>query len=412
MKAYLETCPEELRPRADGYDWVYPDGSVLVVMGTDAQTFRRGRGKSKVTLDVRDEFCFYQDLNAVENALNPGLQIPGPNGMSGRVLRISTPAESPAHPSKLIIDAARGTRGYEQVETLYDNPRVDPEVTIAREMARTGMTRAGLLASTAWLREYMGVWVKEESRAAVPAWTDEVEAECVREWPRPTHFDGYTAHDWGGYTGDPHAALFAFADFRARKLVIEDEDEVRGVDSEQLAGRWKTKEASLWGPRAWDGTLFGAGFFERHTKPLPDFLRRAIAADGPRQPFLRVCDNDEQLQADMLRRGYAMLASAKHDKHLWVDDLNVAIRSRRVIIKPRCRRLLEQLRTTLWNERRSEWLRTDKDHGDLLDCLIYMWRNVFWHRDPTPPAPPEFWGAPKPKTGLGELAAAMTGRRR
>ena len=68
MKAYLETCPEELRPVQKGYDWLYPNGSTLVVMGTDAQTFRRGRGKSKVTLDVRDEYCFYQDLDAVERA--------------------------------------------------------------------------------------------------------------------------------------------------------------------------------------------------------------------------------------------------------------------------------------------------------------------------------------------------------
>lgn len=422
MKAYLLTCPEELQPRQDGYDWIYPnpggpkgsDGSILVVMGTDAQTFRRGRGKSKVTLDVRDEYCFYQDLDAVERALNPGLQVPGPNGLTGRTLRISTPAESEAHPSKILVDAAKAAGNYEQVETLYDNPRVDPEAIIAKEMARTGLSRQALLESSAWLREYMGIWVIETARAACPAWTDDIDAKCRREWPRPTHFHAYTGHDWGGVTGDPHAGLFGYLDFKASKLIIEHEHEKRGIDTQQLAAEWKALETEAWGERAWDGTLAGAGFFEQFTKPLPDFLKPALAKTMPAQPFLRVCDsNFQQLQKDMISlHGYALLPTAKDDKHLQVDNLNALMRQEKIIIHPRCVRLLEQVRTGLWNKTRTEWLRTVKDHLDLLDCLVYIARNVFWNNDPFPPAPPEFWGAPPKKTGLEELARGITGRKR
>lgn len=412
MRDYLATCPESLKPKQDGHDWVYANGSRLVVIGTDAQTFRRGRGFSRVSLDVRDEYCFYQDLDAVESALDPGLQVPGPNGLSGRALRISTPAESSAHASKLLVDAAKAQGRYERVETLYDNPRVDPEVTIRRECQRLNLTREELLVSTAWKREYMGLWVTEESRAAVPAWTDENAEACTLPYPRPTHFDGYTSHDWGGYTGDPHAALFGFLDFKTAKLIIEDEDEVRGVDGEILCNRWKAKETALWGARSWDGTLFGAGFYERHTKELPDFLRKSVAEHGPRQPFVRLADHDEQLVGEMLQlRGYALLPAIKHDKHLAIDDLNVAIRARRIIIHPRCKRLLEQLRSTVWNEKRTEWVRTDKDHGDLIDCLLYMWRGVYWHHDPAPPAPPDYWGD-RAASPNADLVRAMTGRRR
>ncbi len=91
--------------------------------------------------------------------------------------------------------------------------------------------------------------------------------------------------------------------------------------------------------------------------------------------------------------------------------MNQGVREKRVVIHPRCRRLLEQLRTTLWDEKRRQWVRTEKDHGDLVDALLYMWRNVAWHHNPFPPAPPDYWGAPV-KDEMADLAKAMTGRRR
>ena len=372
MESYLAHCPTPMKPYQDGYDWVFPGGSRLIVMGTDATTFRRGRGFSRIALDVRDEFRFYQDFDAVEAALNPGLQVPGPSGKPGRCLRISTPNESPGHPSKRLVDSARA-RGRFELETLFQNPRVDPEQVIRKECDRLGMTRAELLASTYWRREYMGEEVTEESRAAVPSWPA-VADECTREVERPTHFAGLVSTDWGGYTGDPHGALFGYCDFKAAKLVVEDEDEIRGGDIGSLAARWKAKEVARWGERAWDGTLWGAGYFEKHTKALPDYLKPAIIEAGPEggtQPFLRVCDDDDNLQGEFLsRHGYALLPTDKNEKHLHVDDLVQGVRQKRVIIHPRCRRLLEQLRTVLWDEKRRQWVRTERDHGDLIDCFV------------------------------------------
>jgi hypothetical protein len=411
MTPYLAQCPTPMRPYQDGYDWVFPGNSRLIVMGTDATTFRRGRGFSQIALDVRDEFRFYQDFDAVESALNPGLMVPGPSGQPGRCLRISTPSLSPGHTSKRLVDAAKAAGRFE-LETLFQNPRVDPEHVIRKECERLGMTRAELLASTYWRREFMGEDVTEESRAAIPSWTDAIAAECVREWPRPTHFAGLTSHDWGGYTGDPHAALFGYLDFKASKLIVEDEDEIRGGDIGTLVGRWKAKETALWGARAWDGTLWGAGYYEKHTKALPEFMRKALDATGPSQPFLRFCDHDDNLQGEMMsRHGYAVLPTDKNEKHLHVDELVQGVREKRVIIHPRCRRLLEQLRTTLWDEKRRQWVRTEKDHGDLIDDLVYMWRMCPWHHDPFPPPPPDFWGNVVEDPGV-ELARAMTGTRR
>jgi hypothetical protein len=278
-------------------------------------------------------------------------------------------------------------------------------------MERTGMTRAELLASSAFQREYLGLWVIEEGRAAAPAWTESVALECTREWPRPTHYHGYTGHDWGGYTGDPHAALFGYVDFKASKLIIEYEHEKRGIDTPTLTQAWKDVETEFFGERKWDGTLWGAGYFEEHTKQLPDFLKPALAAKGEQQPFLRVCDTDEQLQGDMMKLGYTMLTTQKDSKHLMVDNMNALLRQRKIIINPRCRRLLTQLGTGLWNKTRSEWERTLLDHCDLIDCLVYITRNVFWNLDPFPPPPPDYWGNVAEDPGV-ELARAMTGTRR
>ena len=168
---------------------------------------------------------------------------------------------------------------------------------------------------------------------------------------------------------------------------------------------------ALWGERSWDGTLWGAGYFEQHTKALPDFLRPALMATGPSQPFVRLCDHDEQLQGDMLKLGYALLPTAKDEKHLMVDAMNVLLRQRRIIIHPRCVRLLMQVKTGLWDKTRSGWERTLLDHCDLLDCLVYITRNVFWGHDPFPKLP-DPWTQQTPESDMETLAKAMTGRRR
>lgn len=384
------------------------NGASLTISGTDNESFRRQRGPRSHRITF-DEAAFYAKLEEVEGALLPSLQTTG-----GKPLYLSTPPLSPGHAFVARYRAAQAA-GTAKHETIHDNPRLSKAEVMGiakKEATRLGMTLEELLASTYWLREYMAQIVTEGSRAAVPAWTEAVAAECVREWPRPTHFHGYTGHDWGGYTGDPHAGLFGYVDFKASKLVIVAEHEKRGIDTPTLIQEWKDIETRVYGERAWDGTLWGAGYFDEHAKKLPDFMRAAIIQSGPSQPFIRVCDHDEQLQGDMLAGGYALLASEKHSKHLWVDTLNALVRERRVIIDPDCKRLIEELTTTLWDKTRSEWERTAKDHGDLIDCLVYIVRNVFWHHDPFPPPPPEYWGAPPPKTGLEDVAAAMTRRRR
>jgi hypothetical protein len=88
-----------------------------------------------------------------------------------------------------------------------------------------------------------------------------------------------------------------------------------------------------------------------------------------------------------------------------MDLVNQLIRERRLRIHSRCARLKEQLYTTLWDTRRSRFERTQKDHGDLIDCLGYIVRNVRWHRDCRPPPPKDpYLREPSSKpSGWGQL---------
>ena len=389
FEAMAATMPDAIRPVLSEQKGTItsPNGSVMVFAGTDAEQFDRLRGP-KAHLIMLDESAFFSELERVEAALTPQL-----NTTHGLVLYFSSPPESPSHPFAR-RDAAHQAQGRWSKATIYDSPRYSNDDIAGIERAeseRLGMTREELLASTYWEREYRANIVTEQTRAALPAWTDEVMAELVGDWERPKYFDAYSAHD-PGITGDPHASLFAYHDPAANCLVIEDELELRSATHH--VGMWadviKAKEAELWGVSRWEGTLLGASLDDFNR--WPEYVRRVVGSEAPRQPYLRVGDAAGGRCLDLSQQhGLAVIPSAKHDKALWVDTANQLIRERRIRVHRRCVRLLEQMRSTLWNHTRSQWEHTDKDHGDAVDCLTYLVRNVRWHRDARPPPPQGDW---------------------
>lgn len=382
MADYFQTCPDKLKPKQAGDDWLYPNGSRLIVMGTDATTFRRGRGFSRIGLQAFDECGFYQDFDDVEAALGPGLQVPGPSGETGRTLYLSTPSVSPAHPYARVC-AVHRARGAFELETFQQNPRINPESVIKREMERTGYTRDELFASTAFRREYLSEWVTEESRAAVPAWTADRAKTLVCEVERPSLFDGYVSIDLG-YSPDPSFVLVAWHDVAGNRLVVERECEVRSGTVADLAESAKALEKEAWGTTLYDGTLLGLSSMLE----MPEFLQRKVHSNAPRQPFLRVGDNDLMVLAELSQtHGYAVMPTKKDDKALAVDFLNQLVATGRIAINPRCKRVVEQLSSTVWNRGRTGWERTNRDHGEAIDALVYCARNIRWNRDCRPLAP-------------------------
>lgn len=391
VRAILEMVPEEYWPRIDETKGVIADinGSTLTWAGTDNEQFDRLRGP-RAHMVLLDESAFYADLESVERALLPQLTT-----THGVVLYLSSPPESPAHPWAQRDAAAQAADAWTR-ETIHDNPRLGPEGVAAIERSeaeRLGLTVEQLRVSTYWRREYLAEILTEESRAALPAWTMERAASLVGEWVRPAHFDAYTILD-PGKVGDPHAALFVYLDMTTGYAVIEDELELRSASHTVAA--WakaiKDKERELWGVDRWEGTLLGVDEWRREVDELPEYLRRVVATSAPRQPFLRAGDNEHlTLNTLNVEHGLAVCPVPKHEKHLAVDTLNNLIVQGKIRVHSRCVRLREQLLSTLWNRTRTAWERTDKDHGDLVDCAVYFARICRWHRDTRPKPRVEEW---------------------
>jgi hypothetical protein len=397
-ESIIATLPFDWRPTKGRteYEWKFPTtGATFVLFGTDAQSFSKGRGP-RTDLQLLDEVGFYQDLEPVESALLPSLQTTG-----GRVLYLSTPPESLGHPYVQRIRVAQAGGNYTH-DTFWSNPRVNHENVISAECQRLGYTREQLLASTYFRREYLAELVAEESRAAFPAWGQTAHSELVGDWQRPQYWDGYQALD-PGKVGDPHAWLAGWYDPTSGTLTIEDELELRSASHTvaALAEAVKAKETALYGAKRWDGTLLGAGDYAKEFGRLPEYLQRSTSLVAPRQPYLRVGDNNDGLALSTLaiEHGIAVVPSRKDDKHLAVDAVNQLIIQKRLRIHKRCVRLIEQLYSTTWNRTRSEWERTDKDHADLVDCIVFIVRNVRWNRDCRPPQATQFL-VPQQATGL------------
>lgn len=394
LRDILKDCPEELKPKVNEMKGTvtWPNDSVMTWAGTDNDQFDRLRGP-KAHLILLDEAAFYAKLDEVEAALIPQLTTTG-----GKCLYLSTPPQNPSHLFVSRLNAAKA-RNMAQHDTLLTNPRLKPEGVerlLQNEAERLGLTLEEFRGSTYCRREYFAEIVTEESKAAVPSFTQERAKEVVCERVRPAHFDGYVAMDLGLIDG--HGVLFGYWDYERARLVVEDEILLRGKATDILAEAVKSKETALWGNTRFEGTLFGA----KDWGDTPEWLKGVYSEKAPRQPYLRVADNLLLVLADIHQRhGLAFFPTPKDDKHMAVDALDIAMRTGQVEIHPRCVNLIHQLYSTLWDNNRRQWERSSEGHGELVDCLVYLWRNVRKNRDPRPPQPvDQFWSQMQPKQTL------------
>ena len=373
LESILSDCPRDLRPEISEHAGTakFKNGSVFTWSGTDNKQYERQRGP-RCHLYLADEFCFYDDLLAVERAILPQRTTTG-----GRVLYLSTPPESEGHGSVERIRAAQAS-GFFQHDTIHSNPRLGAggvEQIAKGEAERLGLSLESLYASSYWRREYLAEIVTEANRAVVPVWPSVAATATVRK-VRPHIFDGYVSVDFG-FSPDPSAALFAWLDDGGH-LHVESELEVHGRTLSEFAERAKEIERQHWSANRWDGTLWGARDLRA---TLPEFLERAVSAVAPRQPYLRVGDNAPLVLSELsASHGYSVIPSEKDNKQLAVDSLNQLLAEGRITIEPSCIRLLTQLHTTIWNRQRTAYERTTRDHGDLVDCLVYLVRNLNFSR--------------------------------
>jgi hypothetical protein len=172
---------------------------------------------------------------------------------------------------------------------------------------------------------------------------------------RPPYFDAYTAMDPGMV--DNTGIIFAYWDVRGQKLVVEDEWLAPNAGTPEIAQAIKAKERGLW---------------------------------GEQQPFMRICDVEKRLISDLIRSfGLPFTQALKNDSKGAVWNMRQMVKSRELIINPRCVNLVRQLENATWNSRVTDF---DHDpsaegvdgHYDLVAALKYLCRMVVRDHNPYP----------------------------
>lgn len=198
--------------------------------------------------------------------------------------------------------------------------------------------------------------ITDKDSGVIPEFTDAAAREIVKVVQKPNNYDAYVSMDPG--TTDNTGILFGYMHPELACLVIEDEylGSSSKITSEDIASAIKSKESEH--------------FLDRTTQKS--------------KVYLRISDNDPILINDMNRmHGLNFIPTRKDNKDAAVNDLRIKVDNRKIIINPRCKNLIAQMKDATWNKSRTSFTR-DKEHAhyDVLDALIYMVRMVQWNKLP------------------------------
>ena len=349
------SCPPALRPvwmKSEGY-YEFPNGSKIEIVGLDVRPDgARGTGVDKVILD---ESGFYDNLEYLIVSVIQPQMLGRPHA---RIIAASTPPVTPAHYwSMTVVPDAMALDAHDR-KTLDDADQYSLE-----EIEEFYKQMPGGRNGVAARREYGAEHLPDATLAIVPEFSEHAE-HIVKEVVPPLWRDCYVSLDPGYH--DLSAALFGYWWWTEQTLVVEDEIAAPRLNSRQIAEAIKAKEASLWrGVR-----------------------RRGLEWDTKPQPYLRISDNDPRLLADMLAdHSLQFIATQKDNLIQQVDQVRVAVQNHKILIHPRCKKLIAHLRNGVWKKAAAgtQFAREEGfGHFDTIAALVYLWRNVHKRRNPMP----------------------------
>lgn len=345
MRELLNGCPESIRPvfHAQDMKYIFPNGSEIYIDGADDDMGNHLRGP-KADLILADEFGFWRYCKYVIDSV----LFPQTITCDGRIILASTPSETVGHESLEYIAEARIVGAY-KIKVIYDNPQLSQAQIdeVAQEL--------GGYKSTAFRRECLCEHVTEAGRAIIPEFQELKEAIVFKERKRPLFFDSYVFMDLGliDYTH----VLFAYYDFEAAQLVIEDElcFQAQQHTTADVAAGIIAKEEQLW---------------------------------GNQKTFLRISDNDSQQLQDLsitYKLEFAPAQKRDPNEDVKTNQLRRMFRENKIAISSLCQKLIFQLEVGIWNMRRTGYERIPgAGHLDGMDALRYGIRLVNYNRDPIP----------------------------
>lgn len=315
--------------------YLYPNGSRLYLRGVNEDKGESARGSFAHGITA-DELGSWRDPSYILNEV----LLPQLATTKGRLHKLSTPPKDLAH-------AWYRYKGEAIAEGCFIQKKFDECVWIDDEEKEILIKEIGGRESTAFKREFMCEPVADVEALVIPEFREAV--HVYKDMERPKHFDWYIGADFG--FKDYTAVLYGYVDFMNRTLVIEDEILVRGKSSSDVAGLIKQKELEFKNP-----------------------------------PYRRIADITPQQCYDLQNlHGLQILPTMKDDKYAAINAVRVMFSEGRIVISEKCVNLIQQLKVGIWNERHTDFERGESiGHLDAIMALVYLNRNIDWHRNPFP----------------------------
>lgn len=355
MPQILEDCPAMLRPvqMKSKYVYRFHNGSRLEMAGINSGHADKIRG-SFADLCIVDEAGFCNDLlNTVRSVL-----IPTTTNTGGKIVLLSTPPTDLEHDFLKLVEDAE-SRGVLIKKTIYDNPRITPEMIESILAAYPGREK-----HPDFKREYLCQIRKNEEYSVLPEFDDDLIKLIVKDWKKPPMYEGYVGMDLG--FKDLTVVIFGYYDFRAAKLIIEDE----------IVMNFQEQSNTL-------QKLVGQ-IYEKENKIFADPLTHEI-----KPPTARVSDINYIVTKEIYHFSNGRIhftAAKKDDKQAAINNLRIMLASERVIINPRCEVLIRHLKNARWSKTTKNTFErsTVNGHYDALDAMLYLTRAVDYTKNPYP----------------------------
>lgn len=355
FRKILSDCPKDIAPefREKDYIFYFPNGSEIQLAGTDSEHAEKLRGGDADFIFV-DEAGSCSKLDYVITSI----LIPTTFITKGKVILASTPPIESEHDFLTYIERAE-QNGTLIKKTIYENPR------LTKEDIEEAIRDVGGVDTDAYKRELMCQIIKDSTTVVLPEFTEELEKKIVKDWPRPPHFEAYEAMDLGGK--DLTVVLFGYHDFRADKVIIEDEVVVdfrqQGNNIGRLVELIKEKEKILW-----YNTL----------------------TNEQKKPYLRISDINYIVTQEISKisnHEVNFQTTKKDDPETAINNLRVLLNAEKIIIHPRCITLLRHLRHVKWSSKinKAVFARSGENgHYDAVSACIYLVRNIVFTKNPYP----------------------------
>lgn len=375
-----------------GAGFYFPNGSVIRLVGVDLHP-NGLRGQSSDG-DAFSEVGFMTNLlYVVKNVIYHQYQ---GRPHASLILETSAPNKIDTEWERIFLpDAVK--RGAYFSATIEDNPR------LSRRDKDQFIAASGGRGDPDCEREYFNVIAVDPASRVVPEFD---ESRHVQDWPQPRNAHCYTSADPG--TRDLFGLLWGYWDFGRAALYIQQDWAEPNALTRDVAAVIRATEQALWGAvdpagdardrfalREARKPVAGAADVELVDRWHPQtgappgtltwFDGRMLRAN----PYQRVSDIDLRLCADLASEyGLQFQAIRKDSLEAMLASFRDALSNGKIVIHPRCVKLIAHLKAARWNKKRTDYERTSAHgHYDLLAAAVYLWRLVDGNRHMNPNAP-------------------------